>query len=106
MGYGEYGGIRRGILSDITADLDSYVLFPNFQNLPTGSAVASSVGAKSTDLAASPTQVLNIPGYGNWTNNGWNLRIHGNVYKEPTISNATVDKLANFYLIDTSVADL
>ncbi|KAJ9621058.1 uncharacterized protein PV06_04339 [Exophiala oligosperma] len=122
--YADHAALRRGILSDITSGLDSYVnsifsdlgtaipsyvsngLFPNFQNLPTGSAVASSVGAKSSDLAASPTQVLNIPGYGNWTNNGWNLRVHGNVYKEPNISNATVDKLANFFLIDTSVADL
>jgi hypothetical protein len=122
--YGEYAGAKRGLLSDLTSELDSYVngifselgsaipsyvsngLLPNLQGLPTGSAVASSVGAKSSDLAASPTQVLNIPGYGNWTNNGWNLRIHGNVYKQPNISNATVDKLADFYLIDTSVANL
>jgi len=81
-------------------------LLPNLQGLPTGSAVESSLGVSSSDLAASPTQVLNIPGYGNWTSSGWNLRVHGNVFKQPNISNATVDKLANFYLIDTSVADL
>lgn len=122
--YRGYAGAKRGLLSDFTSDLDSYVnsvfsdlgsaipsyvsngLLPNLQGLPTGSAVASSVGASSSDLAASPTQVLNIPGYGNWTTNGWTLRIHGNVYKQPNISNATVDKLANFYLIDTSIADL
>jgi hypothetical protein len=122
--YGSYAGVRRDILSDITSDLDSYVnsvfselgsaipsyvsngLLPGLQNLPTGSDVASSVGVSSSDLAASPTQVLNIPGYGNWTSSGWNLRIHGNVFKQPDIPNATVDKLANFYLIDTSVADL
>ncbi|OCT47878.1 hypothetical protein CLCR_03470 [Cladophialophora carrionii] len=122
--YGSYARARRDVLSDITAGLDSYVnsvfselgsaipsyvsngLLPGLQNLPTGSDVASSVGVSSSDLAASPTQVLNIPGYGNWTSSGWNLRIHGNVFKQPDISNDTVDDLANFFLIDTSVADL
>ncbi|EXJ94746.1 hypothetical protein A1O1_03143 [Capronia coronata CBS 617.96] len=122
--YGSYAGARRGVIGDLTSELDSYVnsifselgtaipsyvsngLLPGLQGLPTGSAVMSSVGVSSSDLAASPTQVLNIPGYGNWTDDGWNLRIHGNVFKQPNISNDTVDRLANFFLIDTSVADL
>lgn len=122
--YGSYGRDRRNIISDVASDLDSYVngvfselgsaipsyvsngLLPGLQGLPTGSDVLSSVGVSSSDLAASPTQVLNIPGYGNWTSSGWNLRVRGNVFKQPNISNATIDKLANFYLIDTSVADL
>ena len=66
----------------------------------------SSAGVKSSDLAATPTSVLNIPGYANWTQNGWNLRIHGNVFKQPNISNDTIDHLANAFLIDTSVSDL
>jgi hypothetical protein len=115
---------KRGILSDITSELDSYVgsifselgsdipsyvsngLLPNLEGLPTGSQVLSSAGVSSSDLEASPTQVLNIAGYANWTNNQWNLRFHGNVYKQPNISNDTVDKLADFFLIGTSVADL
>ncbi|KAL2404886.1 hypothetical protein ABEF93_008108 [Exophiala dermatitidis] len=122
--YGTYAGDKRGIVNDLTSKLDSYVnsvfselgtaipsyvsngLLPNLQGLPTGSQVASSLGVSSSDLAATPTQVLNIPGYGNWTDNGWNLRIHGNVFKQPNISDETVDKLANFFLIDTSVSDL
>ncbi|EXJ88880.1 hypothetical protein A1O3_01944 [Capronia epimyces CBS 606.96] len=122
--YGSYAAVRRGIVGDVTSELDSYVnsifselgtaipsyvsngLLPNLQDLPTGSAVMSSVGVSSSDLAASPTQVLNIPGYGNWTNDGWNLRVHGNVFKQPNISNDTVDHLANTFLIGTSVADL
>lgn len=122
--YGQYPAVKRGLVSDLTSDLDSYVnsifsdlgtaipsyvsngLLPNLENLPTGSAVASSVGVSSSDLATTPTQVLNIPGYGNWTDNGWNLRIHGNVFKQPNISNDTVDKLANGFLIGTSIADL
>lgn len=122
--YDSYAGARRGLIGDLTSELDSYVnsvfselgtaipsyvsngLLPNLQDLPTGSAVLSSVGVSGSDLAATPTQVLNIPGYGNWTEKGWNLRIHGNVFKQPNISNDTVDRLANFFLIDTSVADL
>ncbi|KIW75140.1 hypothetical protein Z517_11912 [Fonsecaea pedrosoi CBS 271.37] len=122
--YGSYAGARRNIVSDLESELDSYVnsvfselgtaipsyvsngLLPNLQDLPTGSAVMSSVGVSSSDLVATPTQVLNIPGYGNWTSSGWNLRIHGNVFKQPNISNATVDRLANFFLIDTSIEDL
>ncbi|KAH0845659.1 hypothetical protein FOPE_11617 [Fonsecaea pedrosoi] len=122
--YGSYAGARRNIVSDLESELDSYVnsvfselgtaipsyvsngLLPNLQDLPTGSAVMNSVGVSSSDLVATPTQVLNIPGYGNWTLSGWNLRIHGNVFKQPNISNATVDRLANFFLIDTSIEDL
>jgi len=122
--YAAYPGAKRGIISDITSELDSYVnsvfselgtaipsyvsngLLPNLQNLPTGSEVLSSASISSSDLAPTPTQVLNIPGYANWTDSGWNLRIHGNVYKQPNISNGTIDKLANYFLIGTSVAEL
>lgn len=115
---------RRDIIDSVTSGLDSYVnsvfselgsaipsyvsdgLLPNLQGLPTGDDVISSASVNTDELAASPTQVLNIPGYANWTNNQWNLRFHGNVYKQPNISNDTIDDLANFFLIDTSVADL
>ena len=45
-------------------------------------------------------------GYGNWTDRGWNLRFHGNVYKQPNIPRAKLDALANVFLIDTSVEEL
>ncbi|KEF62659.1 uncharacterized protein A1O9_00632 [Exophiala aquamarina CBS 119918] len=119
-----YAHARRGVISDLTSRLDSYVsgvfselgsaipsyvtegILPNEVDLPTGSQVLSSAGVGSNDMAAVPTQVLNIPGYGNWTESGWSLRIHGNVFKQPNISQDTVDDLANFFLIDTSVAHL
>lgn len=119
-----YAHARRGVISDLTSKLDSYVngvfselgsaipsyvtegVLPNEVDLPTGSQVLSSAGLSSSDMDAVPTQVLNIPGYGNWTDSGWSLRIHGNVFKQPNISQDTVDDLANFFLIDTSVADL
>lgn len=65
---------QRDLLSSIKG-LDTYLgsllgTFPSyvasgvpqfFQDLPTGSAVASSLGIKDGDLDAAPTQVLNIP---------------------------------------------
>jgi len=77
-----------------------------FQGFPTGSAVLKSAGVSSTDLDALPTQALNIPGYGNWTDSGWNLRVHGNIFKQPNISEAKINDLANVFLIDTSVEKL
>lgn len=120
----QYPHQRRDILSSLTSEIESYVgsvisglgsdipsyvtdgVLPGLVNLPTGSAVLSSANVSSSDLAAIPTSVLNIPGYGNWTGSGWSLRVHGNVYKQPNLSNETVDKLADVFLIDTSIAQL
>lgn len=77
-----------------------------FEGLPTGSQVASSLGIKDGDLDAQPTRVLNIPPYANWTEQGWNVRFHGNVYKLPDVSQSKIDDLANVFLIDTSVEKL
>ena len=98
-----------GVFSELGTAIPSYVqdgLLPGLQGLPTGSQVMSSAGARSTDIDALPTQVLNIPGYGNMTENGWNLRIRGNVYKQPSIAPETLDDLTNAFLIDTSVDKL
>ncbi|KAN0119696.1 DUF2183 domain containing protein [Hyaloscypha variabilis] len=96
-------------LSSVLGTYPSYVAsgVPNFfQNFPTGSAVESSLGISDDDLAATPTQVLNIPGYANWTDQGWNLRYHGNVFKQPNISESKLDDLANGFLIGTSIQQL
>ena len=74
--------LRRGVVSDIKSHLSgaeskvagyigselsgfpSYVAsgVPNFfQNLPTGDAVKSSLGLDDSQIAALPTQVLNVP---------------------------------------------
>ena len=57
-------------------------------------------------MAAKPTEVLNVPPYGNWTDQGWQIRFRGNVYKFPDISQDRIDKLANAFLIGTSVDKL
>ncbi|KAF4637202.1 hypothetical protein G7Y89_g882 [Cudoniella acicularis] len=96
-------------LSSVLGTFPSYVAsgVPNFfQDFPTGTAVESSLGISSTDLAATPTQVLNLPNYGNWTDQGWNLRFRGNVYKQPSISESKLDELANIFLVGTSIEAL
>ena len=77
-----------------------------FQDFPTGDDVLSKLGLSGSDLDAKPTEVLNIPPYANWTDQGWNVRFHGNVYKQPDISQGKVDDLANVFLIDTDIKDL
>ena len=111
---------RRGIIDDLEngvkselaelgSNIPSYVAsgVPNFfQGFPTGDKVQSSLGIDDDQIRAYPTQVLNIPGYANWTDQGWNVRFHGNVYKQPNISQSKLDDLANIFLIDTSVDSL
>jgi hypothetical protein len=77
-----------------------------FQDLPSGSEVLSKLGISDGDLDSQPTQVLNVPPYANWTDKGWNVRFHGNVFKQPEISQDKVDDLANVFLIDTDIKDL
>ncbi|KAF2848309.1 hypothetical protein T440DRAFT_401762 [Plenodomus tracheiphilus IPT5] len=102
-------GFEKSWASVLGTDLPSFFTegIPGwFENLPTGDQVLSSAGISSTDLDAKPTEVLNIPPYANWTDQGWNVRFHGNVYKIPDISQSKIDDLANVFLIDTSVEQL
>lgn len=98
-----------GVFSSLGSDVSSFVAsgVPQFFNdLPTGTAVMSDLGISSSDLAASPTQALNVPPYANWTDQGWNVRIHGNIYKQPNISTEKLNDLANVFLIDTDITSL
>ncbi|OOG00546.1 hypothetical protein ASPCADRAFT_136333 [Aspergillus carbonarius ITEM 5010] len=97
------------VLSGLGSDLPSWVAsgVPNyFQGFPTGDAVVSSLGLNSAELAALPTNVLNIDPYANWTSSGWNVRFHGNVYKQPNTSVSDLNKLADVFLGNTSISDL
>ncbi|CAM1509065.1 Fc.00g028040.m01.CDS01 [Cosmosporella sp. VM-42] len=99
-------GLVSGVESKISGLVDSGLLdFPT--GFPTGTAVSKSLGLSGDDdLDAQPTQVLNVPAYGNWTNQGWSVRVHGNVYKIPDVDQDKIDDLANVFLIDTEVKDL
>ena len=114
---------RRGVFSDITSALNSdvnsvlselgnvpsYVAsgIPNFfQGFPTGDSVQSSLGLDSSQVSALPTQVLNIDPYGNYTDQGWNVRFHGNVYKQPNTSTHDLNDLANKFLPNVDITSL
>ncbi|KAL8736897.1 MAG: hypothetical protein Q9181_002215 [Wetmoreana brouardii] len=102
-------GDVNSVLSDLGSNIPSYVAsgVPNFfQDFPVGDDVRKSLGVDESQVAALPTSVLNVPGYGNWTEQGWNLRFHGNVYKQPNTSEEKLNDLANVFLIDTSVEKL
>ncbi|KAI9653823.1 MAG: hypothetical protein M1831_005690 [Alyxoria varia] len=76
-----------------------------FFDLPTGTKAASSAGV--TDIEATPTSVLNFPPYANWTDEGaWNVRFHGNIYRQPRLSRERLDDLTNGFLIGPDVEDL
>lgn len=97
------------VLSDLGSGLPSWVAsgVPNFfQGFPTGDAVVSTLGLHSSELEALPTNVLNIDPYANWTNSGWNVRFHGNVYKQPNTSVSRLNDLADIFLVNTSISDL
>ncbi|KAF3028867.1 hypothetical protein E8E15_007637 [Penicillium rubens] len=99
------GNVVSGVGSGLTSGVASGV--PNFfQGFPTGDAVVSSLGLDSSQLKALPTNVLNIAPYANWTNSGWNVRFHGNVYKQPNISVSTLNDLADVFLVNTSISEL
>ncbi|KAH6896790.1 hypothetical protein B0T10DRAFT_395887 [Thelonectria olida] len=97
-----------GLVSDVRSSISSLVNsgILDFHGFPTGTQVEKSLDISSTDLDSQPTQVLNLPPYANWTRNGWNVRVHGNVYKIPDVSQEKIDDLANVFLIDTSVDKL
>ncbi|KAM0549130.1 hypothetical protein ACHAPJ_009585 [Fusarium lateritium] len=99
------GGLVSGVETKIKGWVNSGILdFPT--GFPIGDDVKKSASVDDDDLKAQPTQVLNVPPYGNWTNKGWNVRVHGNVYKIPNLDQDKVDDLADVFLIDTSVDKL
>ncbi|KAK5115693.1 hypothetical protein LTR62_000782 [Meristemomyces frigidus] len=103
---GDIGSVLSGLGSGIPSYVASGV--PNFfQGFPTGQAVESSLGLNDADLAALPTNVLNIDPYANYTDQGWQIRFHGNVYKQPNTSNETLTNLANsLFIYGTNLSSL
>lgn len=97
------------ILSELGSDIPSYVAsgIPNFfQGFPTGDDVQSSLGIDDAQVSALPTQVLNLPPYANFTNQGWNVRFHGNVYKQPDTSTKDLNNLADAFLPNVDIKNL
>ncbi|KAI8949902.1 hypothetical protein F4801DRAFT_382888 [Xylaria longipes] len=103
------GSYINSVISGLGSDVSSYIAsgVPQFfQDFPIGDAVEKALGIDDDDLKATPTQVLNVPGYANWTESGWSVRIHGNVFKQPNITQEKLDSLANKFLIGVDIDDL
>ncbi|KAI1156608.1 hypothetical protein F4825DRAFT_474549 [Nemania diffusa] len=103
------GSYINSVISGLGSGVSSYVAsgVPQFfQDFPIGEDVEKALGIDDDDLKATPTQALNIPGYANWTDAGWSVRIHGNIYKQPNISESKLDDLANDFLIGTDIDSL
>ncbi|KAI0395681.1 hypothetical protein F5Y17DRAFT_422589 [Xylariaceae sp. FL0594] len=103
------GAFIQSIISSLGSGVSSYIAsgVPQFfQDFPVGQDVEKALGINDEDLKATPTQVLNIPGYANWTNDGWSVRIHGNVYKQPDIDQKKLDSLANIFLVGVDIDEL
>ncbi|KAI1826827.1 hypothetical protein F4861DRAFT_16957 [Xylaria intraflava] len=103
------GSYISSVMSDLGSDISSYVAsgIPQFfQDFPVGKAVEKALDIDDNDLKATPTQALNVPGYANWTDSGWNVRVHGNIYKQPNVTQKKLDDLANKFLIGVDIDEL
>jgi len=63
-----------------------------FQDLPGTNKVESELGLDESQISALPTQVLNVPPYGNWSNGAWNVRFRGNVRTPPSLLFSTAGR--------------
>ncbi|KAK3724474.1 hypothetical protein LTR37_001098 [Vermiconidia calcicola] len=107
--FDDFANEVNSILGELGSNIPSYVAsgIPNFfEGFPTGDDVQSSLGLDDAQVSALPTQVLNVDPYANFTSQGWNVRFHGNVYKQPDTSKETLNDLANVFLIDVDIEDL
>lgn len=103
------GSYINSVISDLGSGVSSYIAsgVPQFfQDFPIGGDVEKALDIDDDDLKPIPTQALNIPGYANWTESGWSVRIHGNVYKQPNVTQKKIDDLANIFLIDVDIDEL
>ncbi|CAE6481524.1 unnamed protein product [Rhizoctonia solani] len=65
-------------------------ILPGWLTMPSDDRIKDVLGLNDTAISQLPVEVMNIPGYANWTESGWNNRIHGYVHKNPP---ATADQL-------------
>ncbi|EIM86547.1 uncharacterized protein STEHIDRAFT_57917 [Stereum hirsutum FP-91666 SS1] len=108
-----------GIISSITAipaAVTSYLgalpsdvangILPAYTGLPTADDIKAKYNLTDEQIDAEPLQVLNVPGYANWTSNGWQLRMHGTAYKQPPLSDSQIDDAAKPFLPNLNTSSL
>lgn len=106
----EWDHYVNSIVSGLGSTVSGYIAsgVPQFfQDFPTGDDVKSKLGINDKYLDAKPTQVLNLPAYANFTDNGeWSVLVHGNVYKVPELSEDRLNDLADGFLIGVDIKDI
>ncbi|KAH8834461.1 hypothetical protein DL96DRAFT_1491686 [Flagelloscypha sp. PMI_526] len=73
-------------------------VIPGF-DIPSSDDIKKKSGLNDTQIDQLPVHILNIPGFANWTDNGWNLYIHGQAYKEVLTGDA-LDQAAEAFIPD------
>ncbi|KAF2724316.1 hypothetical protein K431DRAFT_282164 [Polychaeton citri CBS 116435] len=97
-------------LSAIGSDVPSFVAsgIPAwYTGIPDGpEAVQSSLGIDDDQVAALPTNALNMDPYAHYTDEGWQIRFRGFVYKQPNATEEKLNDLANIFFVGEKVEDL
>ncbi|CAE6462147.1 hypothetical protein ACGC1H_001710 [Rhizoctonia solani] len=73
-------------------------ILPGWLTMPSDDQIKKQLGLNDTSISQLPVEVMNIPGYANWTENGWNNRIHGYVYKNPPATADQLDSAAQVFV--------
>ncbi|CAE6422433.1 unnamed protein product [Rhizoctonia solani] len=73
-------------------------ILPAWLTMPSDDQIKEQLGLNDTEISQLPVEVMNIPGYANWTENGWNNRIHGYVYKNPPATADQLDAAARIFV--------
>ncbi|KAG8816921.1 hypothetical protein FRC17_000134 [Serendipita sp. 399] len=93
------------VAAGLPTDIASGIL-PAFQGLPSADDIKEQLNLTDDAIQQLPLQVLNFPSYANWTGSGWNVRIHGQAYKQPPASNETLDRISSIFIADLEVSSL
>ncbi|QRV98670.1 hypothetical protein RhiJN_26689 [Ceratobasidium sp. AG-Ba] len=70
-------------------------ILPPWLSLPDGEDILKQFDLSETQLNQQQTvQIVNIPGYANWTETGWNVRLHGAAYRDPPLTTQQLNEAA------------
>ncbi|QRW13227.1 hypothetical protein RhiLY_12226 [Ceratobasidium sp. AG-Ba] len=70
-------------------------ILPPWLDLPDGEDILKQFDLSETQLNQQQTvQIVNIPGYANWTETGWNVRLHGAAYRDPPLTTQQLNEAA------------
>ncbi|TRM61581.1 hypothetical protein BD626DRAFT_570781 [Schizophyllum amplum] len=67
-------------------------------DIPSLENIREQAGLSSAQIAQLPVRILNVPGYANLTDDGWNVLFHGQAYRQPLDNSSRLDRLASGFL--------